>query len=85
MVDIKLSPVADDFVANLGSKRFYIQSAYSIPDTEKMRQEIRPFLKTNDSFKKILLVEKTAKPRYDENGILIMGIKEFLLDKTSLE
>ena len=74
-----------DFVANLGSKRFYIQSAYSIPDTEKMRQEIRPFLKTNDSFKKILLVEKSAKPRYDENGILIMGIKEFLLDKTSLE
>ena len=74
-----------DFVANLGSKRFYIQSAYSIPDTEKMRQEIRPFLKTNDSFKKILLVEKTAKPRYDENGILIMGVKEFLLDKNSLE
>ena len=74
-----------DFVANLGSKRFYIQSAYSIPDTEKMQQEIRPFLKTNDSFKKILLVEKTAKPRYDENGILFMGVKEFLLDKNSLE
>ena len=74
-----------DFVANLGSKRFYIQCAYSIPDAEKMQQEIRPFLKTNDSFKKILLVEKTAKPRYDENGILIMGVKEFLLDKNSLE
>ena len=73
-----------DFVGNFGSKRFYIQSAYNIPDSEKMEQEIRPFLNTKDSFKKILLIEKTTKPRYDENGFLIMGIKEFLLDKDSL-
>ncbi len=74
-----------DFVANLGSKRFYIQSAYSIPDQEKAAQEVRPFLNTKDSFKKILLVEKTTKPHYDDNGILIMGVKEFLLDKNSLD
>lgn len=73
-----------DFVANKGSERMYIQSAYSIPDAEKMTQEIRPFLNTKDSFKKILLVERTAKPRYDENGILVMGVKEFLLDAESL-
>lgn len=73
-----------DFVANKGSKRAYIQSAYDIPDSQKMRQEIRPFLNTKDSFKKILLVERTAKPRYDENGVLIMGVKEFLLDENSL-
>lgn len=74
-----------DFVANKGSKRIYIQSAYDIPDSEKMRQEIRPFLNTKDSFKKILLVERTAKPRYDDNGVLIMGVKEFLLDENSLD
>ena len=74
-----------DFVANLGSKRFYIQSSYEIPDRGKMIQEERPFLNTRDSFKKILLVNSSIKPRYDDNGILMMGVKEFLLDPNSLD
>ena len=74
-----------DFVANQGSKRYYIQSAYNIPDEEKWEQETRPFEKTNDSFKKIVVVEKSMKPRRDDKGYLMMGVKEFLLDSNSLE
>ena len=74
-----------DFVANQGSKRYYIQSAYEIPNNEKLQQEIRPFDKTNDSFKKIVIVEKSMKPRRDDKGYLMMGVKEFLLDGDSLE
>lgn len=74
-----------DFVVNAGSKRYYIQSAYSIPDEEKYIQETNGFKKINDSFKKIILVEETMKPRYNESGYLMMGLKEFLLDDRSLE
>ncbi len=74
-----------DFVANLGSKRYYIQSAYDIPNEEKMKQETKSFDKTKDSFKKIIIVNKTMKPRRNEKGYLILGVKEFLLDPNSLE
>ena len=74
-----------DFVANQGSKRYYIQSAYEIPNNEKWQQETRPFDKTNDSFKKIVIVEKSMKPRRDDKGYLMMGVKEFLLNNDSLE
>lgn len=74
-----------DFVATLGSKKYYIQSAYAIPDHEKYIQETKSFEKTKDSFKKIIIVEKSMKPRYDENGYLMMGVKEFLLDIDSLQ
>ena len=74
-----------DFVANLGSKRYYIQSAYDIPDEEKMQQETKSFDKTRDSFKKIVIVEKSMKPRRTEQGYLMLGIKEFLLNPNSLE
>ena len=57
-----------DFVANLGSKRYYIQSAYDIPDEEKMQQETKSFDKTRDSFKKIVIVERSMKPRRTEKG-----------------
>lgn len=73
-----------DFIATLGNKKYYVQSAYSIPDQEKYKQETASFDKTLDSFKKIIIVEKSMKPRYDEKGYLIMGVKEFLLDKDSL-
>ena len=73
-----------DFIAVLGSKKYYIQSAYSIPNKEKYEQETKPFERTNDSFKKIIIVEKSMKPRYDENGYLMIGVKEFLLDANSL-
>lgn len=74
-----------DFIATLGSKKYYIQSAYAIPDSEKYRQETAPFDKVGDSFKKIIIVEKSMKPRYDENGYVTMGIREFLLNPKSLE
>ncbi len=74
-----------DFIATLGSKKYYIQSAYAIPDQEKYLQEVASFDKTADSFKKIIVVEKSMKPRRDEKGYVMMGVKEFLLDKDSLE
>ena len=74
-----------DFVANQGNKRYYIQSAYDIPTEEKMKQETKSFDKTNDSFKKIIVVGKNIRPRRDQKGYLIVGIKDFLLDPNSLE
>ena len=74
-----------DFIATLGSKKYYIQSAYAIPDEEKYRQETISFDKTADSFRKIILVEKSMKPRRDEKGYVMMGVKEFLLDPGSLD
>lgn len=73
-----------DFIATQGSKKYYIQSAYAIPNREKYEQETMSFERTMDSFKKIIIVEKSMKPRYDENGYLMMGVKEFLLDANSL-
>ena len=74
-----------DFIATLGGKKYYIQSAYAIPDQAKYDQETASFDKIMDSFKKIVVVEKSMKPRRDEKGYVMMGIKEFLLDKNSLE
>ncbi len=74
-----------DFIATLGSKKYYIQSAYAIPDQAKYEQETASFDKTMDSFKKIIIVEKSMKPRHDEKGYVMMGAKEFLLDKNSLD
>ncbi len=69
-----------DFVCNLGSKRYYIQSAYSIPDADKKAQEIRPFKKIEDSFKKIVVTRDIVAPTYDENGVLTVNIYDFLLN-----
>ena len=74
-----------DFIATLGSKKYYIQSAYAIPDQAKYEQETVSFDKTMDSFKKIIIVEKSMKPRRDEKGYVMMGVKEFLLDTDSLD
>ena len=74
-----------DFIATAGSKKYYIQSAYAIPDKEKYMQETRSFNNIRDSFKKIIVVEKSMKPRRDECGYVMMGVKEFLLDADSLE
>ncbi|MBD5454676.1 MAG: ATP-binding protein, partial [Lachnospiraceae bacterium] len=74
-----------DFVCNAGSKRYYIQSAYSMPDEKKQEQEIRPFRKIDDSFKKIVITKDIVPLHYDENGILIINIYDFLLDQTKLE
>ena len=74
-----------DFICNKGSKKYYIQSAYILGTEEKMAQEIRPFLKINDSFKKIVITSDTPKPFYSDDGILMMNVYDFLLDPDSLE
>lgn len=74
-----------DFVANLGNKRYYIQSAYDIPTEEKRLQETRSFDKTGDSFKKIIIIERDIRPRRDDKGYLTIGIRQFLLDANSLD
>ena len=74
-----------DFVCNLGSSRYYIQSAYSLPDEAKRAQEIRPFRKIDDSFKKIIITKDVVPPYYDEYGILTLNIYDFLLDPKSIE
>lgn len=74
-----------DFVCNAGSDRYYIQSAYSMPDAEKQEQEIRPFKKIGDSFRKIVVTKDIVPCHYDEHGILIMNIYDFLLDPAKIE
>ncbi len=98
-VDVGVIPIAEkdkdgkvtrkqlevDFVCNLGSARYYIQSAYSLPDEAKRIQEIRPFRKIDDSFKKIVITKDIVQARYDDYGILTINIYDFLLDPTYLE
>lgn len=74
-----------DFVCNQGSKRYYVQSAFAIPDKEKMQQEQRPFNYIQDSFKKIIVVRDNIKLWRNDEGTVIMGIEEFLLNKDSLD
>ena len=73
-----------DFVCNKGSKRYYIQSCYSIPDLNKMEQESASFNNIKDSFKKIIIVQDNIRPYYNDKGYLIMNIYDFLLDSNSL-
>ena len=98
-VDVGIVPIAEkdkngkvtrkqlevDFVCNLGSLRYYIQSAYALPDEEKKIQEIRPFRKMDDSFKKIVITKDMVPAHYDEHGILTLNIYDFLLEPKSIE
>ena len=74
-----------DFVCNKGSNRYYIQSAYSIPTKEKMEQEEKSLIKIDDFFKRIIIVENDIKLWRNEKGIVIIGLKQFLLDENSLD
>lgn len=74
-----------DFVANLGSKRYYIQSAFSMPTEEKRIQEKASLVNINDSFKKIIVVKDIVNVTRDEDGITTMSIYDFLLKENSLE
>ena len=74
-----------DFVANMGSKRYYIQSAFSMPTEEKRNQEKASLLNVNDSFKKIIVVKDVVNVTRDEYGITTMSIYDFLLQDNSLE
>ena len=98
-VDVGVVPIAEkdrngkvtrkqlevDFVCNLGSSRYYIQSVYTLPDETKRTQEIRPFRKIDDSFKKIIITKDMVPTQYDEYGILTINIYDFLLDPKCLE
>ena len=74
-----------DFVCNLGSKRYYIQSAWRMPDEDKMEQEQRSLCLVNDEFRKLIVVGERLKLRRNERGITIVGIYDFLLDKTTID
>ena len=74
-----------DFVCNQGSKRYYIQSAYAVSDPAKLEQEQRSLMMTGDFFKRIIITKDTPASHYNENGVLIMNIYDFLLDDNSLE
>ena len=98
-VDVGVVPIAEkdaegkvirkqlevDFVCNMGSLRYYIQSAYSLPDEAKRTQEIRPFRKIDDSFKKVIITKDIVSPYYDEYGILTVNVYDFLLYPKCLE
>lgn len=81
----KVAHLEIDFVCNLGSNRYYIQSAYSLPDEEKMRQELSSLDRIDDSFKKIVIVADNIKPWHTEKGYLMINIIDFLLKPDSLE
>lgn len=68
-----------DFVVNLGNRKYYIQSAYNIPSDEKMKQEQASLLAINDAFRKIIIVNQPILSGYNEQGILILSLSDFLL------
>lgn len=74
-----------DFVCNRADERVYVQSAFSIPTTEKRLQEERPLRNVGDGFRKVIVTKDNVVRHYDENGVLIMGLQEFLMDARSLE
>lgn len=74
-----------DFIASLGSRKYYIQSAFGIPDSEKEKQEKASLLRINDSFKKIVIVKDVINVQHDENGITTINLFDFLLNDNSLE
>lgn len=73
-----------DFVCNQADKRYYVQVAYTIDSQEKIVQEQKSLLKIDEAFKKIIVVKDAIKPHYNENGIFIIGLYDFLLDENSL-
>ncbi len=74
-----------DFVASRGSRKYYLQSAFAMNNPEKLQQEQNSLLHVNDHFKKIIIVRDSIRPRRDEQGIVTMGILNFLMDENSLE
>ena len=74
-----------DFIINRGSNRYYIQSALNVDTKEKRVQETESLRRTGDSFKKIVIVRNNIVPRFDDDGILYIGVEDFLLDETALD
>ena len=74
-----------DFVCNMGSKRYYIQSAFAVSDIGKMQQEQRSLINTGDGFKKIIITKDALAPLYNEEGVLVMNVFDFLLNQDSMD
>lgn len=74
-----------DFVCNQGSKRYYIQSAFEIPSQEKREQEEMSLRRIDDTFKKVIIVKGSIKPWYNDQGILTIGLLDFLMDTSILD
>ena len=74
-----------DFVCNKASKRYYVQSALRLSDESKREREQRSLLMVPDAFKKVIITKDAPAPLYNEDGILVMSIFDFLLDEDSLE
>lgn len=74
-----------DFVYNKGSKQYYVQFAFAIPDNEKMQQESNSLLRICDSFKKKIVVKDSPAPNYTEDGILVVGVYDFLMNEDSMD
>ena len=74
-----------DFVVNRGDMRYYIQSARSVADSEKRKQETHSLLRVPDSFRKIIVTRDYITPRHDDNGILYLGVEQFLTDASLIE
>ncbi|MDD6564255.1 MAG: ATP-binding protein [Clostridiales bacterium] len=81
----KRSNLEIDFIANKGSQKYYIQSALTVAESDKRQQEIRSLNRIGDSFKKIVVVRDNIIPWHDEDGILYIGIENFLLDENSMD
>lgn len=77
-------PLEVDFVVNKGAERIYIQSAYRMPTDEKVVQEKRSLLSTNDNFRKMIIVGDNIKRKTDEQGIITINLLDFLLDPNSI-
>ena len=74
-----------DFVANQGHRRYYIQSAYQIPDDEKREQESRPLRRIRDAFRKIIVTYDDISPYHNDEGVLIIGLAEFLKNEEAMD
>ena len=74
-----------DFVINEGHQRYYIQSALNVDSTEKREQETASLKKINDSFKKIVIVRRNIIPKHDNDGILYIGVEDFLLNESIID
>ena len=74
-----------DFIANKDSRRYYIQSALSISEEEKRRQETNSLYRINDSFKKIVVIKEDVIPWHDEKGVHYIGIEQFLLNEAAMD
>ena len=73
-----------DFIASMGSKKVYLQSAYAMPSEEKIEAELKPFSLTGDSFPKVVVRKDIGKRWYNEKGILHIGLLDFLLDEAAI-